>query len=94
MPLRVQCIARESGSVMLRTGLGGFLFRFPLPCPGSLPGGGCPASASAAAAALARAAFLAAASRSRQRRTGAACSGGAGRVPRTPRPAEAATRWS
>ena len=39
------------GSVMLRTGLGGFLFRFPLPCPGSPPGGGCPASASAAAAA-------------------------------------------
>ena len=46
---------------MLRTGRGGFLFRFPVPCPGSPPGGGCPASASAAAAALSRAAFLAAA---------------------------------
>src|ERR1035441_8577110 len=43
VPLRVQCIARESGSVMLRTGLGGFLFRFPFafPAPPSPPGGPC-----------------------------------------------------
>src|ERR1019366_2223576 len=52
VPLRVQCIARESGSVMLRTGLGGFLFRFPLPFPESPPGGPCPASLACAALAF------------------------------------------
>jgi len=83
--------AGATGYLLKDCGCGGFLFRFPLPVP-SGPGWSCPAPASAAA--LAFAALRAAASRSRQRRTGPACSGAAGRPPRTPRPAEAATRWS